>query len=93
MQSELGAREGRSSTLTRWLAAIVLVGMLVAAGYLVFNRESSFAPSQAAVDGLPGTVGVARVAPDLPAQTLDGQPLRLSELRGKVVVLNFWATW
>jgi cytochrome c biogenesis protein CcmG, thiol:disulfide interchange protein DsbE len=25
--------------------------------------------------------------------TADGQPRRLSELRGNVVVLNFWATW
>jgi peroxiredoxin len=24
---------------------------------------------------------------------LNGKPMRLSELRGKVVVLNFWATW
>ena len=27
------------------------------------------------------------------ALTLDGKPARLSDLKGKVVVLNFWATW
>ncbi|HEV2704841.1 MAG TPA: cytochrome c biogenesis protein/redoxin [Pyrinomonadaceae bacterium] len=32
-------------------------------------------------------------APDVEFQTLDGKPLRLSELRGRVVLLNFWATW
>lgn len=32
-------------------------------------------------------------APDFTATTFDGQTLRLSELRGQVVVLNFWASW
>jgi thiol-disulfide isomerase/thioredoxin len=32
-------------------------------------------------------------APDVELQTLDGKPFRLSELRGSVVLLNFWATW
>lgn len=32
-------------------------------------------------------------APDLMLEAVDGANLRLSELRGKVVVVNFWATW
>jgi cytochrome c-type biogenesis protein len=32
-------------------------------------------------------------APDVELKTIDGKPLRLSELRGQVVLLNFWATW
>ncbi|MGD8453920.1 MAG: TlpA disulfide reductase family protein [Phycisphaerae bacterium] len=33
------------------------------------------------------------VAPDFEAKTLDGKPFKLSELRGKVVFIDFWATW
>ena len=33
-----------------------------------------------------------RAALDFPL-TLDGKPVRLADLRGKIVVLNFWATW
>ena len=33
------------------------------------------------------------LAPDVQFQTLAGQPFKLGELRGQVVLLNFWATW
>jgi thiol-disulfide isomerase/thioredoxin len=33
------------------------------------------------------------LAPDFTLDTLDGGKTTLSELRGKVVVINFWATW
>lgn len=32
-------------------------------------------------------------APDFTLTTLDGQSITLSDLRGKVVVVNFWASW
>jgi cytochrome c-type biogenesis protein len=35
----------------------------------------------------------AQPAPDVQFAKLDGGNLRLAELRGRVVVLNFWATW
>jgi thiol-disulfide isomerase/thioredoxin len=33
------------------------------------------------------------VAPDFTVKTLDDLPLKLSALRGKYVLLDFWATW
>lgn len=32
-------------------------------------------------------------APDFTLENLDGEPVALEDLRGKVVLLNFWATW
>lgn len=32
-------------------------------------------------------------APDLELQTLNGEPLNLAEQKGKVLLVNFWATW
>lgn len=41
----------------------------------------------------PQSVGVGQVAPDFTLNTLTGEPVTLSELQGKKVVLNFWASW
>jgi peroxiredoxin len=41
----------------------------------------------------PVGVRVGQRAPDFTAHTLDGQTVSLSDYRGKVVLLNFWATW
>ncbi|WP_262173728.1 peroxiredoxin family protein [Saccharococcus sp. Marseille-Q5394] len=42
-----------------------------------------------------GEIGLdfGNIPPDFELATLDGETLTLSELKGKKVVLNFWATW
>jgi thiol-disulfide isomerase/thioredoxin len=46
---------------------------------------------------LPGAaawaLGPGDVAPDFAISDLGGKPLRLAEFRGKVVLVNFWASW
>lgn len=39
------------------------------------------------------TLTVGEPAPDFTLTTLTGQQIRLSDLRGRPVVVNFWATW
>ncbi|MFF7750733.1 TlpA family protein disulfide reductase [Streptomyces sp. NPDC007971] len=43
--------------------------------------------------GGPVPTAQRRAAPDLAGNSLDGKPLRLSDYRGKVVVLNAWASY
>ncbi|WML47139.1 redoxin domain-containing protein [Neobacillus sp. PS3-34] len=46
---------------------------------------------------IPGTkitsLDVGTPAPDFELSTLSGEKIKLSELRGEKVILNFWATW
>jgi thiol-disulfide isomerase/thioredoxin len=64
-----------------------LVWVLVLVGVAVFVARGLFSP-----DGASG-LSVGAAAPDFAAVAVDGQVVRLSDLRGKVVVLDFWATW
>lgn len=49
------------------------------------------AQSAFAADSAPLAVGDA--APDVVGKNRDGEPIRLGDSRGKVVVLSFWASW
>jgi peroxiredoxin len=48
-------------------------------------------PGLGALDGRAPVVG--QPAPDFALRTVDGKVVKLSNLRGKVVWINFWATW
>jgi len=48
---------------------------------------SAYTPAAGAAATVGGEV------PDFALRTLEGQNLRLSEFRGEVVLVNFWATW
>lgn len=40
-----------------------------------------------------GSASVGQRAPDFTLTTFSGQTVRLADLKGKVVVVNFWASW
>jgi peroxiredoxin len=69
------------------VASVVLVS--IAAGCLIYGCSSSKAVKAASLK--PGKE--RRTAPDFALKDGDGKTVHLSDYKGKVVLLDFWATW
>ena len=69
------------------VVVLVVTAMLMAGKYLARGSAAPAAslPTGSNLKGSP--------APDFTLTALDGKSVKLSDLRGKAVVLNFWATW
>jgi hypothetical protein len=52
-----------------------------------------FAAPQAPVEVVAAGPHPGQPAPEIVGEDLDGVPFRLSDYRGKVVVLDFWGHW
>jgi cytochrome oxidase Cu insertion factor (SCO1/SenC/PrrC family) len=80
---------------------ILLAGLLVGAGLAVLifkgfdlSRRDEVSELGAPVPGvaIPESAAVDSLAPDFELKNLDGETLKLSDLRGKIVLINFWAS-
>lgn len=82
------AQGTRHATLY-WRSMLIVV-LLVGAAWIYVTRMPPAVVylNQTAVAPL-----VGRIAPDFTLAATDGRTFTLSSLRGKPVVINFWATW
>ena len=87
--------------MTRWLGAFLVVAM-VAGAIAFYGLKGSFTGKEVKPATIAETnakkLGIERperttTAPDFALDDLTGKRVTLKEQRGKVVFLNFWATW
>ncbi|MFT5657465.1 MAG: thiol-disulfide isomerase/thioredoxin [Gammaproteobacteria bacterium] len=67
--------------------------MVLAGSYLIAGITFVIAIESLELFRPPDMPGVSDIAPDFKLQDLSGNTVRLSDLAGRGVVLNFWATW
>lgn len=80
LEGEVITQDTRSLRhLWRWLAVGLLVALLALLGWKLQTQG-----------GEPVEAGLA---PDFTLTTFEGKTVTLSELRGQVVIVNFWASW
>jgi cytochrome c biogenesis protein CcmG/thiol:disulfide interchange protein DsbE len=83
ISKEIAQTERRGRRIPLWvgiLAFVILLGFLALVGFGLQRTQE-------------GHVQVGQSVPPFPLQTFDGQTINTTDLKGKVVLVNFWASW
>ncbi|WP_078549094.1 redoxin domain-containing protein [Litchfieldia alkalitelluris] len=74
---------------------VVILGLVILAGWGMYDAKNEVRQDEVPVSNTIVEIGVEQgnQAPDFQLDDLDGKSQKLSDLRGKKIILNFWATW
>lgn len=94
----LHLRRSRASRRMAWSGLVLsLVGLSIAGAmtpfYIRFIKELKTTMAEMEKNAVKVDEWIGVPAPDFTVTTVDGESITLSELKGKRVVLDFWATW
>ncbi|MBI3019189.1 MAG: TlpA family protein disulfide reductase [Deltaproteobacteria bacterium] len=78
---------------TRKLFGLFGLGVLILAVFFFYLNKEVVNSSRIERDFPNPVLKTGTLAPDLEITDIEGKTHKLSEYRGKVVLLNFWATW
>ena len=96
--SELPPENPPQKTTTRWIiaaAAALGVGVLTVSGMMGRPKSVTLVddPSSTATKGTPVCKAESQANLDFTVKDMNGSSVRLADYKGKVILLNFWATW
>lgn len=77
-----------SALRTFWLLVLFSIAVIGAGVWQLWRNYQA-----SAAEARPAELAALRAAPDFILDTVSGDTVRLQDFRGKVVLLNFWATW
>ena len=93
---ENAAQQPKLWTTGRILASAVVAALVASIGYFMFfgnSRTAKESKTRLPLAGDPSGGSPETMLPDFNIPTIDGRTIRFSDYRGKVLVVDFWATW
>jgi thiol-disulfide isomerase/thioredoxin len=73
--------------------SIIVATVLVLIGITVYFDRATRLPTTTTAAAVQPTAFISKPAPELKLKDLEGKDVALADLKGKVVFVNFWATW
>jgi len=76
-----------------WFRLRVVAYVVIAAVFAFLAYSPNKSEAEVATDGSPAALSFLGTAPEWSLVDMEGAPVSAASLKGKVVVVDFWATW